>query len=201
MDSRTTFLQESTSASAEECKLYSVRFKNLTPHKKREGRSSLFLWCRDPIPTQRSLQRSTKMQKLLVVFILFLLLSSPEEVSAATTDPPNDSCIVRDTICDSSFVCQTERSRSDNVQQQSEEESFRKKKLITSILAFPIPFGFIGLHRIYLGTAPWVPIAYLCTGGGGLGLLPILDFIFIVTADEEEFKEYENNPNFFMFVE
>lgn len=136
-----------------------------------------------------------QMQKLLALFILFLLLSSPEEVSAATTDPPNDSIAVRDSICDSAFVL------IDRQLTAPPEESFRKKKLITSILAFPIPFGFIGLHRIYLGTAPWVPVAYLCTGGGGLGLLPILDFIFIVTADEEEFKEYENNPNFFMFVE
>lgn len=152
---------------------------------------------------------SVKMQKLLALFILFLLLSSPKGASAAITDPPNDSLIVCDSVCDTSMVCHAEHldsaqyefRRADNHLSPAPKESFRKKKLITAILAFPIPFGFIGLHRIYLGTAPWVPIAYLCTGGGGLGLLPILDFIFIVTADEEEFKEYENNPNFFMFVE
>ena len=77
---------------------------------------------------------------------------------------------------------------------------FRKEKLIASVLAFPIPFGFSGLHRIYLGSEPWVPVAYLISGGGGLGLLPLIDFIFIVTANEEEFRSYENNPNFFMWV-
>ena len=57
------------------------------------------------------------------------------------------------------------------------EENFKKEKLIASILAFPIPFGFSGLHRIYLGSEPWVPVAYLLTGGGGFGLLPLLDFL------------------------
>lgn len=141
------------------------------------------------------------MQKLFVTAIVFtLLVFSHRDVRASVTDPPNDSCIVRDTICDSVFVCHLDSALLDK-SQTTPNETFRKKKLITSILAFPIPFGFIGLHRIYLGTAPWVPIAYLCTGGGGLGLLPLLDFIFIVTADEGEFKQYEGNPNFFMFVE
>ncbi len=136
------------------------------------------------------------MHKLFVtVIVLVLLVFSHRDVRASVTDPPNDSLITRDSICDTARVLLQEQFS------PAPNETFRKKKLITSILAFPIPFGFIGLHRIYLGTAPWVPIAYLCTGGGGLGLLPILDFIFIVAADEEEFKKYEGNPNFFMFVD
>lgn len=141
-----------------------------------------------------------KMQRLLAAFILFLLLIFPEEASAATTDPPNDSIAVRDSVRDtlprdSVFTPAPEAGGADH------KETFRKKKLITAILAFPVPFGFVGLHRIYLGTEPWVPLVYLCTGGGGIGLLPLIDFIFIVTADEDEFKQYENNPKVFMFVE
>ena len=45
---------------------------------------------------------------------------------------------------------------------------FRKKqklnKRITSaVLAFPFPFGMVGLHRIYLGTKPYVPVAYIAS--------------------------------------
>jgi TM2 domain-containing membrane protein YozV len=81
------------------------------------------------------------------------------------------------------------------------DKEFRKEKLIASILAFPVPFGFTGLHRIYLGSEPWIPVVYLITGGGGLGIVPLIDFFFIVTADKEEFRKYENNPKFFMWVD
>ncbi|MDQ3108320.1 MAG: TM2 domain-containing protein [Bacteroidota bacterium] len=74
------------------------------------------------------------------------------------------------------------------------------KKLIASILAFPVPFGFLGLHRIYLGTEPWVPVVYLVTAGGGM-ILPLIDFIAIICADKEELKKYENNAKLIMWVE
>jgi TM2 domain-containing membrane protein YozV len=74
------------------------------------------------------------------------------------------------------------------------------KKLIAAILAFPVPFGFIGLHRIYLGTEPWVPVVYLVTAGGGM-LLPFIDFIAIIVADKEQLKKYENNNKLFMWAE
>ena len=87
--------------------------------------------------------------------------------------------------------------------QQTRKNFFPKtenKKLVAAILAFPVPFGFLGLHRIYLGTDPWVPVVYLVTGGGGAMILPLIDFIAIITADPEELKSYENNPKIFMWA-
>jgi TM2 domain-containing membrane protein YozV len=81
------------------------------------------------------------------------------------------------------------------------QQEFRREKLIAAILAFPVPFGFTGMHRIYLGSGPWVPVVYLCTGGGGFGLLPLIDFIFILKSDREEFEKYLSNPKLFMWVE
>lgn len=137
------------------------------------------------------------MKSLTIIAITLVLLAfSNQQLCASTTDPRKDSLIVCDTIrVDSLPVVIAGQNP------PSPKETFKRKKLITCILAFPIPFGFTGMHRIYLGTAPWVPIAYLCTGGGGVGLLPLIDFIFLVTANEEEFKQYENNPNVFMFVD
>jgi TM2 domain-containing membrane protein YozV len=79
------------------------------------------------------------------------------------------------------------------------DREFHREKLIAALLAFPLPFGISGLHRIYLGTAPWVPVAYFGTLGGA-GILALGDFIAIVLADKEEFESYRNNPNLFMWV-
>lgn len=73
------------------------------------------------------------------------------------------------------------------------------KKVIAAILAFPFPFGILGLHRIYLGTKPYMPFAYIGTLGGCFGILPLIDFISILTADDETFKRFENNPKVFMW--
>ena len=73
------------------------------------------------------------------------------------------------------------------------------KKGIALILAFPFPFGMLGLHRIYLGTKPYMPFAYIGTLGGCFGILPLIDFISILTADDEALKRFENNPKVFMW--
>jgi TM2 domain-containing membrane protein YozV len=74
-------------------------------------------------------------------------------------------------------------------------------KAIATALAIPFPFGIIGLHRIYLGCPPWVPIVYLVTFGGCFGILPLVDCIVLLTADEATIeKKYKNNTHFFMWV-
>lgn len=80
---------------------------------------------------------------------------------------------------------------------------FRKKqklnKRITSaVLAFPFPFGIVGLHRIYLGTKPYVPVAYIASFGGVFGILPLIDFIAI-TCDKD-FDHYRDNGKVFMWI-
>ena len=74
----------------------------------------------------------------------------------------------------------------------------KKKKRITAFCAFPFPLGFVGAHRIMLGTKPWVPVVYVATFGGCFGLLPLIDFCVILLSKNPE--EYENNPNIFMWM-
>lgn len=73
------------------------------------------------------------------------------------------------------------------------------KKLIASILAFPIPGGILGLHRIYLGTKPYVPVIYILTLGGGLFILPMIDFCVLLF--NKDISRFENNPGVFMWVD
>ncbi len=72
------------------------------------------------------------------------------------------------------------------------------KKITAAILAFPFPFGIVGLHRIYLGTAPYVPVVYIGTLGGVFGILPFIDFC--VLALDKDITRYQENKKIFMWV-
>ena len=74
----------------------------------------------------------------------------------------------------------------------------KNKKLIAAILAFPFPFGIVGLHRIYLGSAPFVPIVYIGSLGGVFGILPLIDFIAILS--QPTIEEYLDNDKVFMWI-
>jgi TM2 domain-containing membrane protein YozV len=75
----------------------------------------------------------------------------------------------------------------------------KNKKITAAILAFPFPFGIVGLHRIYLGTAPYVPVVYIGTLGGVLGILPFIDFCVIVL--DKNVDRYIENKNVLMWVD
>jgi TM2 domain-containing membrane protein YozV len=73
------------------------------------------------------------------------------------------------------------------------------RKLTAAVLAFPFPFGIVGLHRIYLGCAPYVPVVYIASLGGIFGLIPLIDFIVILT--EKDLDRFTNSGKVFMWVE
>lgn len=77
-------------------------------------------------------------------------------------------------------------------------DDLKQKKRVCAFFAFPFPFGFVGAHRVMLGTKPWIPIIYVATFGGCFGLLPLIDFLVILNAKDME--QYENNPNLFMWI-
>lgn len=57
--------------------------------------------------------------------------------------------------------------------------------------------GPLGGHRLYLGTKPYVPIIYTLTLGGGLGLLPLIDIIVIISTSD--LTRYQNNSQIIMW--
>ncbi len=73
-----------------------------------------------------------------------------------------------------------------------------KKRFVSALFAFPFPFGFMGAHRVMLGTKPWIPVVYVATFGGCFGLLPLIDFCVITFS--KNLEQYENNPRLFMWV-
>lgn len=74
-----------------------------------------------------------------------------------------------------------------------------RKKVIACILAFPFPFGFLGLHRLYLGTQPWMPVFYIGTVGGCLGIIPFIDFVTLLV--NKDISRFKNNSRIFMWVD
>ena len=77
--------------------------------------------------------------------------------------------------------------------------SLKRKKVIAAVLAFPLPFGILGLHRIFLGTKPYIPFVYIGTLGGCLGILPLIDFIAILSSKENNLNHFAENPRVFMW--
>jgi TM2 domain-containing membrane protein YozV len=75
----------------------------------------------------------------------------------------------------------------------------KNKKITAVILAFPLPFGIVGLHRIYMGCSPHIPVVYIASLGGAFGILPLVDFF--VLLKEEDISKYYNSTKVFMWVE
>lgn len=72
----------------------------------------------------------------------------------------------------------------------------KHRKLKAAI--FTLLLGPFGAHRLYLGTDFKVPLFYSLTLGGGLGIIPLIDFFHIIFS--KDFEAYLNNPKFFMWI-
>jgi TM2 domain-containing membrane protein YozV len=70
-----------------------------------------------------------------------------------------------------------------------------KRRLIAAFLCATL--GPFGMHRLYLGTQPRVAGAYTLTLGGGLGIVPAMDLLFIVFS--RDISRFKNNDNFIMW--
>lgn len=84
------------------------------------------------------------------------------------------------------------------IQKEKTKKEKNKKKFVSALFAFPFPFGFMGAHRVMLGTKPWVPVVYVATFGGCFGILPLIDFFVIIFS--KDIEQYENNASIFMWL-
>lgn len=79
---------------------------------------------------------------------------------------------------------------------QAKNDLPKHERLKASLLS--VFLGHFGVHRIYLGTKANVPVVYSLTLGGGLGILPLADFIAILTA--KDLAPYRNSDKVFMWL-
>lgn len=147
--------------------------------------------------------------KHFIFFIYLILLgfsSHAENISVCFLD--ENLCVVeQENLPDSISIDSNSFSENYVVQTTSRPNPLLKwiqhrqrlnKKITAVVLAFPFPFGIVGLHRIYLGTKPYVPVVYIATVGGVFGILPFIDFCVLVF--DKDFDRYQNNSKVFMWI-
>jgi hypothetical protein len=69
-------------------------------------------------------------------------------------------------------------------------------KRTAAILALTL--GMLGAHRLFLGSKPWVPLFYVLTVGGVFFIIPVIDFLAIVT--EKNTSKFYNNNSILMWL-
>lgn len=74
-------------------------------------------------------------------------------------------------------------------------DSLKNQRITAALLT--ISLGFLGVHRIYLGTKPHIPIIYIATIGGCFGILPFIDFVVLLLS--EDASPFINNSRVFMW--
>ena len=106
----------------------------------------------------------------------------------------SDSMRVDLSFNDTSYVSQKYATTPANIERYIAIQP-KAKKLKAIVLA--VFLGHFGVHRIYLGSTPNVPVVYSLTLGGGFGLLPLLDIVAILTS--KDLEQYANNNKVFMW--
>lgn len=126
-----------------------------------------------------------------IVLLLIILGSTYTSVFGARQV---DFFIAKDSLEEAVESTENMTTAIDNTKTETDQPRFKKlKAAILSLL-----LGHFGVHRIYLGTNAAVPVVYSLTLGGGLGLLPLADFIAIITA--KDLNRYMNNDKVIMWV-
>jgi TM2 domain-containing membrane protein YozV len=144
-----------------------------------------------------------RISPLLIFFCFFLL----QKFSSAHTITGHNFVVLRVNELHTSLLLESvlestdikESVRPNPLLKRFRDKHKNTKKITAAILAFPLPFGIVGLHRIYLGCAPYVPVVYIASLGGAFGLLPLIDFCVILRDKTTE--EFNNNKKVFMWVD
>jgi TM2 domain-containing membrane protein YozV len=139
--------------------------------------------------------------KKLFYLIIVLILSPVFKIKASIVLPAKIDTIRLIKEIDNADVelIENELSRPNPFKQFLKKKQSKNKKAVALLLAFPFPFGIVGLHRIYMGCAPYIPVAYIGSLGGVFGILPFIDFcVLLATKDLDEFS---NSSKIFMWVE
>ncbi len=84
---------------------------------------------------------------------------------------------------------------STRIQATSDQKTLRRKKVMAIGLAALL--GPFGVHRLYLGTDPKIPVIYSITFGA-FGILPLTDIIAILTT--REIDQFTNNSQIIMWI-
>jgi TM2 domain-containing membrane protein YozV len=140
------------------------------------------------------------------LLLLFLLACTSKLSAESYSDLGMDSALFVDgsvnekSIQDNRPFDRSEQTKSNNhilaLSQHCKRAFQENKRLTAALLTFSL--GMLGIHRLYLGTKPWIPAAYLFTFGGGFFILPLIDCIAILSS--KDLTRFLNNDHFIMWI-
>ena len=143
-----------------------------------------------------------------LVWLIFFLFGTAlsiyaESFSAFETDSAfyfyaEEDIFIADLCASSSLDVQTNTSKIQHSKLAIKyQDAFKENKRLTAaMLTFAL--GMLGVHRLYLGTQPWIPAVYLLTFGGGFLILPLIDLGVILFC--KDLSKYEHNDRVLMWV-
>lgn len=103
-----------------------------------------------------------------------------------------DNYSVNDTLLNERTLLITQETEKVVVAETKKEVKFKRGKVIV----LTILTGFLGGHRIYLGTHQRTPIIYAVTFGG-FGILPLIDLVHLVFT--KDISVFENKTQVMMW--
>lgn len=140
---------------------------------------------------------------LLLFFLLFFttIILKAESFSKIENDSAFDCIQVDNCLAANQDIILLKVDRLDRLANSKLAEKYKSafqenRRLTAAMLTFAL--GMLGVHRLYLGTKPWIPAVYLLTLGGGFLILPLIDLGVILFS--KDISQYEHNDKFLMWV-
>ena len=132
--------------------------------------------------------------------LLFLLISIQGRLNATNCASPNSpENVVIDCVSSNQItpeVYQAPEKNKVKLITLLQKATVENKKVTAAVLTLTL--GMLGVHRIYLGTAPYIPAVYLFTFGGGFFILPLIDLVVILSS--KDMTRFENNNKVLMWA-
>ncbi|WP_234733024.1 TM2 domain-containing protein [Tellurirhabdus bombi] len=140
--------------------------------------------------------------------LFLLLMLTVGSFTAFATETPAEAYLVNDQQVEQLFTQSTDVSLAaiDGSmalgQQTTSGLSDAKKvqaKEFAPALLLNLFVGYLGIHRLYLGTQTLTWVGYILTCGGIFGIVPLVDLIVLI-INNDNLAPYIDNPKFFMWA-
>lgn len=140
------------------------------------------------------------MKKILTLFSIGLLCVSMNSFAGNYTLDQSKIDAMFETATDITAVAAYDL---DNLQSLPLQSAQLDEKDPVIAFALATVLGYLGIHRLYLGTNPINVVLYIITAGG-CGIVYAVDWIFLLMVlidDEKSLAPYVDNPKFIMWMD
>lgn len=139
------------------------------------------------------------MKKFTMVFALLALIFSATQVQATNYRVDEAQVDAMFDAADQQEVTSVMNLDLDDFSnaQGTDQVLKRKDPIIAFVLCWFV--GYLGVHRMYLGTATMTWVGYILTGGG-CGIVVTVDWVLLLIGMiNDDIRQYVNNTKFFMW--